>query len=206
MTAQDDSFPVPPDEEPSEQVRFISEAHQNNVSDLFKRNRDLLVRYVASRIPAGSDAHEIVDAAFEKLLTVKNPDSVTSLQAFLFTIARNLAVNRNVHTAMRDRKAPIIGFDINLEIPSPEVSAMDLERQQQVQQVPNVVSELPPKIRMAITLRYWDNLSSAQIVARFAENGFKVTERTISRYLKKGLETCARGILAAEGQQQEAGK
>jgi DNA-directed RNA polymerase specialized sigma24 family protein len=73
---------------------------------------------------------------------------------------------------------------------------MEHERLQTLQ---SVLEALPPRVRMALRLRFWDELSYAEITARFREKGVVVNERTIKRWVARGLECCREEIESQEG-------
>jgi RNA polymerase sigma-70 factor (ECF subfamily) len=81
-----------------------------------------------------------------------------------------------------------------------EASAMEEERQKLLL---DVIDRLPPRCRMAFQLVFSEELSISEIVARFAERGFKITERTVRRDISVGFETCRQALEAFEGKRLE---
>src|SRR5450631_3036966 len=70
---------------------------------LFTESRHALHRYIRRFVGSSETAKEIVQEAF--LRTYRQRDSVTTLRAFLFSTARNLAANEYRHRRTMERGA-----------------------------------------------------------------------------------------------------
>src|SRR5258707_13242088 len=72
-----------------------SESRTEIFTKLFAESRQALHRYIQRFVGSSETAKEIVQEAF--LRTYRQRDSVTTLRAFLFSTARNLAANEYRH-------------------------------------------------------------------------------------------------------------
>src|SRR5580704_16971692 len=80
-----------------------SESRTEIFTKLFAESRQALHRYIRSFVGSSETAKEIVQEAF--LRTYRQRESVTTLRAFLFSTARNLAANEYRHRRTMERNA-----------------------------------------------------------------------------------------------------
>src|SRR5260370_41591415 len=80
-----------------------SESRTEIFTKLFAESRQALHRYIQRFVGSSETAKEIVQEAF--LRTYRQRDSVTTLRAFLFSTARNLAANEYRHRRVMGRGA-----------------------------------------------------------------------------------------------------
>src|SRR3981189_1197625 len=80
-----------------------SEPRTENFTKLFAESRQALHRYIQRFVGSSETAKEIVQEAF--LRTYRQRESVTTLRAFLFSTARNLAANEYRHRRTMERGA-----------------------------------------------------------------------------------------------------
>src|SRR5882724_10236714 len=78
-----------------------SESRTEIFTKLFAESREALHRYIRRFVGSSETAKEIVQEAF--LRTYRQRESVTTLRAFLFSTARNLAANEYRHRRIMER-------------------------------------------------------------------------------------------------------
>src|ERR1700729_2104857 len=98
----------------------VSESRSEIFTKLFAESRDALLHYIRRFVGSNETAKEIVQEAF--LRTYRERESVTTLRAFLFSTARNLAANdyRHRRTVERSAVGDLSDLRVNLESESPE--------------------------------------------------------------------------------------
>jgi RNA polymerase sigma factor (sigma-70 family) len=168
-------------------------ASDQPIAALFARYHGKLVKSLVARTRSWEEARDIASQAFVEVLS-QQPGTVNFLGSYLYRTARNLAINRLTHEAVRKCKEPIIGYEPELH-PSPEPMWVQNEQWAVLRRT---IGELSPRLRMALVLRIWDELSYDEIVARFAAAGVKLSTRTVQRYIAESFEHCRRAILMAE--------
>src|ERR1700722_14499224 len=86
---------------------------------LFAESRQALHRYIRRFVSSSETAKEIVQEAF--LRTYRERESITTLRAFLFSTARNLAANefRHRQTVERGTLASLDDLRVDAESESP---------------------------------------------------------------------------------------
>src|SRR5882762_2501076 len=126
-----------------------SESRTEIFTKLFAESREALHRYIRRFVGSSETAKEIVQEAF--LRTYRERESVTTLRAFLFSTARNLAANEFRHRRTVER-GTLASFDdsrVDAESESPESGLLRDERNRLVQES---IDRLPPQCRAVFTL------------------------------------------------------
>jgi len=145
--------------------------------------------YLLRRFPSLPDHDDLVQEAYARLLRVNDPTKLTHPKAFLFTTARNAAIDlfrrRNIHP--HDSLAEDEGL---IELPlldRPPTIVETLERRQRREALTEALSTLPERCREVMLLRYLDGCSGKEIAARL-----NIALGTVKGHLLKGVRDCAR--------------
>ncbi|MFM7275756.1 MAG: RNA polymerase sigma factor [Gammaproteobacteria bacterium] len=140
--------------------------------------RSLLGRHVRQQ----ADVADLAQEVYLRLLRHPDPDSIENPQAYLFTVANNLARER----ALSARKR---GIEITPDLAETEhwlavVPRFDeeIDEQKRAASVSAVLAELPPKCRDAIILHYHDGLTYAEAGVRLG-----VSSHAIKKYVVSAL-------------------
>lgn len=121
---------------------------QVEVTALFYKLHDPLLRYLMSFRTPMADAEEIVQEVFLALFRhLRNDKPRTNLPAWTFAVAHNLALKGRMR---RQREAPGVGTDIADPGPGPEESASASQRQKRLM---SVVMAFPEQDRCCLSLR-----------------------------------------------------
>jgi RNA polymerase sigma factor (sigma-70 family) len=175
------------------------ERHEDRVAELFTKYYAKLVKSLVAHTRSWDEARDIASQAFVEILS-QRPGTVNFLSAYLYRTAKNLAINRLTHEAMRHGKRFIVGYE-------PETRFLPESQwagEEHTTILRRAVAALSPRIRMAFVLRVWDELTYDEIVRRFADIGVELTVRTAQRYVATAFEECRRSILAAESSPRQA--
>jgi RNA polymerase sigma-70 factor (ECF subfamily) len=156
-----------------------SESRTEIFTKLFAESRDALHRYIRRFVGSSETAKEIVQEAF--LRTYRQGESVTTLRAFLFSTARNLAANEYRHRRIVERG----GFRdfgdswVKTERESLESELLRDERNRLVQEA---IDRLPPQCRAAFTLRVFHDCSYKEVAERLG-----ISAKTVEKHIARGL-------------------
>lgn len=158
-----------------------SQSHTETFIRLFADSRQALHRYIRRFVRSSETAKEIVQEAF--LRTYRERESVTTLRAFLFSTARNLAANefRHQRTVERDTVASFDESRVAAECESPESGLLRDERNQLVQEA---INRLTPQCRAAFTLRVFHEYSYKEVADHLGIS-VKTVEKHISRAMRE---------------------
>jgi RNA polymerase sigma-70 factor (ECF subfamily) len=157
-----------------------SESRTEIFTKLFAESRQALHSYIRRFVRSSETAKEIVQEAF--LRTYRQRESVTTLRAFLFSTARNLAANEYRHQRTVER-----GVLASLEdSPSSECESLEsgLIRDERNRLVQEAIDRLPPQCRAAFTLRVFHECSYKEVADRLGIS-VKTVEKHISRAMRE---------------------
>ena len=174
----------------------VPASHATRIEALFREEHPKLVHYLVARTGSWAEARDCAAQAFIQVLGMKDPETVNSLKAYLYTVAQNTATNRQKLAAIRRRIDGIARHEFASTSPSPEPLVFAEERLQVLQRA---VESLRPLLRETVMYRFWDHLPIGEIVVRFAQRGVEVNKRTVERWLHDAVAECRRKIRAAEG-------
>jgi RNA polymerase sigma-70 factor (family 1) len=146
---------------------------------LFAESRQALHRYILRFVGSSETAKEIVQEAF--LRTYRERDTVTTLRAFLFSTARNLAANEYRHrrTVERGVVGDLDDSRVKLECESLETGLLRDERNRLLQEA---IDRLPPQCRAAFTLRVFHECSYKEVADRLG-----ISAKTVEKHIARGL-------------------
>jgi RNA polymerase sigma-70 factor (ECF subfamily) len=156
-----------------------SESRTETFTKLFTESRQALHRYIRRFVGSSETAKEIVQEAF--LRTYRQGESVTTLRAFLFSTARNLAANEYRHRRTVERGA-LGDFDdsrVNLQCESLESELLRDERNRLIQEA---IDRLPRQCRAAFTLRVFHECSYKEVAERLG-----ISAKTVEKHIARGL-------------------
>jgi RNA polymerase sigma-70 factor (family 1) len=146
---------------------------------LFAESRHALHRYIRRFVGSSETAKEIVQEAF--LRTYRQRDSVTTLRAFLFSTARNLAANEYRHRRITERGTlgDLGDPRVKTERESLETELLRDERNRLIQEA---IDRLPPQCRAAFTLRVFHECSYKEVAERLG-----ISAKTVEKHIARGL-------------------
>lgn len=158
-----------------------------------------LRRYLARFFHNVADVEDVLQETYARLLSLDNPASaaVHNWQAFLFTSARNVALDRLRRTRVvsLDALAEMGSVDVLDQAPSAEEG---LNARQELALLMDAIASLPDRCREALTLRKLYGLSQREIAQRLA-----ITESTVEKHVAHGVRLCAERMFA---KREQAGK
>jgi RNA polymerase sigma-70 factor (ECF subfamily) len=156
-----------------------SESRTEIFTKLFAESRQALHRYIRRFVGSSETAKEIVQEAF--LRTYRQRESVTTLRAFLFSTARNLAANEYRHRRTMERGALGDSGDswVKTERESLETEMLRDERNRLIQEA---VDRLPPQCRAAFALRVFHECSYKEVADRLG-----ISAKTVEKHIARGL-------------------
>lgn len=150
------------------------------LSRLFSESHRALRRYVRGLVGSREKAEDIVQEAF--LRTYEHRKSVTTPRAFLFSAAKNLAIDARRHE--RVAKTDSVGdFDASGVVSSgasPEDQALSSERSRLLRQA---IEHLPPHCRTVFVLKVFHDCSYEEISKRLG-----ISVKTVEKHVGKGLK------------------
>ncbi|MEO9943835.1 MAG: RNA polymerase sigma factor [Paraglaciecola sp.] len=167
----------------------LSEAQGALIGELFSQHNDMLLRFLRARLPSDSDAHEVAQEAYVKLLDLDNPSAISYLRAYLFKTASNLAADHLRSEQRASHYRPMVFF--KEEQPSEEQTALVNEK---IELLHEFVQELPAKCRKAFMLSRYHDMTTTEIAQLM-----RLSDRMVRKYLVRATEHCQMRLEEATG-------
>jgi len=150
--------------------------------------------FLSRRFSSLPDHDDLVQETYARLLRVSDPQRLVHARAFLFTTARNVAIDH----VRRTRRTPVDPIDDTAEIallePAPGAGEV-LDQAQRHEAMLAALGTLPERCREVMLLRYVDGFSASEIAVHLG-----LAAATVRVHLMKGVRDCAeffraRGLL-----------
>jgi RNA polymerase sigma factor (sigma-70 family) len=157
------------------------------VEKLFAEHRRALQAYFYRRIRTKSDAPDLAQEVYVRMLQVSDTEAIRNPQLYLYTVASNLVKE---HALLEQRQGHRLELDeSSLEQRLGELPAMDsqLAGSERVEHLGAVLGQLPARWRTALILQYRYGLTYQEIADRLG-----VSSNMIKKYLAQGLGHCRR--------------
>ncbi len=160
----------------------IDPAHAMRVAELFREHNRALVAFLQCRLHSLSDAQEVAQEAYVRLVALDRPEQVDSLRSYLFRIASNLAVDRLRMRQVRNDN-PLDAPEENLHAaPMPERHAIATR---QLHELHKALRELPAKTSRAFVMHVIDGGDIGGIA-----RAMKISERMVRYHVAHALAHC----------------
>jgi RNA polymerase sigma factor (sigma-70 family) len=138
------------------------------------------------------DIEDAIQETYARLLSLNDSSSaaVQNWHAFLFTSARNVALDRlrKNRVVSLDALAEMGSVDVLDQTPSAEEG---LNARQELALLMDAITSLPDRCREVLTLRKLYGLSQREIAQRLA-----ITESTVEKHVAHGVRLCAERMFA----------
>jgi RNA polymerase sigma-70 factor (ECF subfamily) len=146
----------------------------------------MLRAWLQSEFPSLTDPDDLVQETFSRVVQAFAAAPIVSAKAFLFTTARNLALDQV-------RRQKIIGIDALTETveqfvydDAPGVSET-VGRRQELELLTQAIQSLPERCRQVLTLRKIYGLTQKEIAAQLG-----ISEHTVEAQVGNGMRRCAK--------------
>lgn len=175
-------------------MRKVAEATKALVERLFAAHRRALQAFFYKRVRHHADATDLAQEVYLRMLRVRDLSSIRNSEAYLYTVAANLAKEH----AARDRRRGV-AVDVEDSAVQPELAELasfdsEIDVAHQIKRLREVLRQLPPRCHAAVVLQYVHGLSYEEIAQRLG-----VSPRMVKRYLGQALGHCRRRMGAARG-------
>jgi len=144
-----------------------------------------LVRFLSHRLRQPADVQDVRHDIYVRVLESAERERPRAPRAFLFTVARNILIDRG-------RRAAIVKMDALEESDPPNVLIDEVtpERQtsdrEQLQRLSVLLHRLPARCREVVWMRRVENLPQKVIARRLA-----IAEATVEKHLVRGIRLLA---------------
>lgn len=170
---------------PETVVHAMTGRNRGFVQKLFAEHRRGLQAYIYRRIRTKSDAPDLAQEVYVRMLRVSDTEAIRNPQLYLYTVASNLVKE---HAVRERRLANRREFDETCvqqrlgELPSLD---SELEASEMTVRLRVALEQLPRRWRTALILQYRYGLTYQEIADRLG-----VSSNMVKKYLAQGLGEC----------------
>jgi len=167
----------------------MTDTKRGFVERLFAEHRRALQAYFQRRLRTKSDAADLAQEVYVRMLRVSDVLAIRNPQVYLYTVASNLMKE---HAVLERRQVSSPNVDdasvqeLLGELPPPE---SELETAQMMAHLSTVLERLPSRWRTALILKYRYGLTYEEI-----GNHFRVSSNMIKKYLAQAIAQCRRDM------------
>lgn len=141
--------------------------------------------YLRNVFPSLPDIDDLVQESYARLIRARKAGHVSYAKAFLFTTARNAALDffRRRKVVSIDGVADLAALSVVEDRPD---AADAVNRQQELALLAEAVGALPSRCRQVLTLRLLYGMPHREIATEL-----RISEHTVKAQLAKGMRRCA---------------
>lgn len=166
--------PMPPHD--SEQTRWFDEH--------VRPHEPMLRGWLRSKFATETDIDDVVQDAYVRLFRAREGGELASPKAYLFAVARNVALDRLRHRRVL-RAEPLAETEALSVLEEGEGIPETIAHNQELEILTEAIQSLPDRCRQIFTLRKVYGLSQAEIAAKM-----RLSENTVSAQLTIGVKKC----------------
>jgi RNA polymerase sigma-70 factor (ECF subfamily) len=145
----------------------------------------MLRAWLGSRFPEIGEFDDIVQEAYARVLGARRNGPLENPKAYLFAVARNLAMDHFRRNRGRDAN-PLAEIDHQAVLDETEGIPESLVRHHDLELLTEAIQSLPARCRQVLTLRKIYGLSQREIAAQLG-----IAEHTVEAQVTIGIRKCA---------------
>ena len=143
-----------------------------------------LKAWLRGRFPSLTDADDLVQEAYSRLLRARETGSIACARAFLFVTARNLALNQLRHLR-HERPDGLMELDASGVLDESAAIPESVARAEDLQLLIRAIQSLPDRCRQIMTLRKIYGLSQQEVATKLG-----ISVHTVEAQGAIGLRKC----------------
>lgn len=158
---------------------------QSFVSNIASRYGDRLRRFLSQRLRNVSDAPDLAQEVFLRLLRVEHHETIRSPEAYLFTVASHVLHQHTLRQSMTPVSVDISDLFSELQLTSNDDPAASVDLEQRLEHLQYSLKQLPPKVSTTLMLHRFAGFSIEEIGKQLG-----VSRPTAKKYLARALTHC----------------
>ena len=170
------------------------------ILETYLENETALKRFLRRFIKSREGADDLAQEAFLRAFAAETGRSIQSPKAFLFKVARNLALNELAKQSSAATE-PLGDFEGQEVLEDSSQAAVDdaVDGRERIRMLARAIAALPPQCAKVFILRKMQGLSQKEIAARL-----DISVRTVENHVALGLVRC-KAYMRAHGGASDQG-
>ncbi|MGE0113552.1 MAG: RNA polymerase sigma factor [Steroidobacteraceae bacterium] len=157
------------------------------IERLFAEHGTALKAFFRRRIRLSSDASDLAQEVYVRMLRVGDTDAIRNPELYLYTVANNLVKEHATYEMRRVACKDTDDLAIQEQLAELPQFDGDIDIDIRGQRLREVLAQLPPKCRATVILQYRDGLSYEDIGVRLG-----ISTHMVKKYLAQALGHCRR--------------
>ena len=153
----------------------------------FAEHRAALEAFFHRRIKTKSDAPDLAQEVYVRMLRVSDADAIRNPELYLYTVANNLVKEHAILDRRRSSGIDVDDTTVQQQLAELPAFDADIDATQRMARLREVLAQLRPTHRAAVMLHYRDGLSCSEIARRLG-----VSSHMVKKYLAQSLLLCRR--------------
>ena len=154
---------------------------------LFVRYRGRLRTFLGRRVRRQADIDEIIQEVYLRMLRVPDIEELRNTEAYLFTVAANLAKEYAVRGRSTQQTVDLDDPSVQERLCEVPAFGAYIDEQARIKRLREVLRHLPPKCHAAVVMAYWHGMTYEAIAERL-----EVSPHMVKKYLSQALMHCRR--------------
>ncbi|HVW72797.1 MAG TPA: RNA polymerase sigma factor [Rhizomicrobium sp.] len=171
------------------------------ILEAYLENEVALKRYLRRFIRSREAADDLAQEAFLRAFAAESGRVIESPKAFLFKVARNLALNELARQSSMTTE-PLGDFEGQEVLEDSSQAAVEdvVDSRERIRLLARAVAALPPQCAKVFMLRKMQGLSQKEIAVRL-----NISIRTVENHVALGLSRCRAYLRAYDGTTEPGG-
>ncbi|MDA0238979.1 MAG: RNA polymerase sigma factor [Proteobacteria bacterium] len=147
-------------------------------------HESILRSWLKKKFPGSCDVDDVIQEAYLRVLKARDRDVVQFPRAFLFTVARNLAID-SLRRVEVSRIIPLAENELETVMDDAEAPRETVAREQELEILKMAMETLPERCREIFTLRKIHDMSQSDIARTLG-----ISVNTVTAQISIGVRRC----------------